>query len=249
MTGKTSTGPWQGMDFLPAGICIIDAGYVVRYWNACLEEWTGITAEEVIGQRITERFPALDRTTVISRIDQTLRGGAPSVFSSQIHTFVIPSYLQDGSARAQRTSLIPLATDMEGLYHAMFICEDVSALTEQVKAFREMRNNTLYELEERKKAEMEMKDAYEDLLSFLLEYLSELSEGARNASDDLDAVVKSIEAGTAEDQDIRTCLLRVMDTSTSLERTLSDLAVAVAERKKEIPDVFKKSLIERGYTS
>ncbi|HDS63995.1 MAG TPA: PAS domain-containing protein, partial [Methanofollis liminatans] len=133
------------MDLLPVGICIVDDSLTVRYWNACLEEWTGTPATEIVGQKVTEHFPGLKKAGFIDRIEQVLQGGAPTVFSSQIHTCLIPSHFPDGTIRVQRTTLIPLETGEKGRFNAMFVCEDVSALTQQVKSYRAMRNQTLHE--------------------------------------------------------------------------------------------------------
>ena len=48
-------------DSVPVGIFIIDSNYRVIFWNACLEDWTGVLREEVLDRRITKYVPELDK--------------------------------------------------------------------------------------------------------------------------------------------------------------------------------------------
>ncbi|MDK2973665.1 MAG: hypothetical protein PWP08_36 [Methanofollis sp.] len=220
------------MDLLPVGICIIDEGLKVRYWNTCLEEWTGMPTADMLGQDLTEHFPGLKKSGVIERIRQVLQGGAPAVFSSQIHICLIPSYFPDGTMRVQRTTLIPLNTGSEGHFNAMFVCEDVSALTEQVKSVRAMRNQTLHELEERRKAELALIAAHEDLRTYLAENTSRLRNSLNNAADDLKMIRQEMEAGDRDG--VGTKLRDVIVTIESIEKRLSELNEAARERQREI---------------
>ncbi|EJG06507.1 PAS sensor protein [Methanofollis liminatans DSM 4140] len=235
-----SARAWEGMDLLPVGICIVDDSLTVRYWNACLEEWTGTPAAEIVGQKVTEHFPGLKKAGFIDRIEQVLQGGAPTVFSSQIHTCLIPSHFPDGTIRVQRTTLIPLETGDKGRFDAMFVCEDVSALTQQVKSYRAMRNQTLHELEERRKVELELRAANEDLRAYFAEHTSRLTEPLSGAAADLEAILQEMEAEERDSDAVREKLRDAIGTIRTTEKRLTEL-IEVA--RKEQQDVGQ----EQGY--
>jgi len=234
------------MDLLPIGICIVDDALKVRYWNACLEEWTRIPAADIIGQDLTEHFPGLKKSGVIDRIGQVLKGGAPTVFSYQIHTCLITSHLPDGTMRVQRTTLIPLDSDETDRFNAMFVCEDVSALTQQVKSFRAMRNQTLHELEERRKAELALSAANEDLRTYFAENISGLMNPLSNASADLETILQEIEKGTADLDDFGAKLSRVIGTIGSIEKRLAELNRAASEGQQKSRQAQRYFMPEQG---
>lgn len=233
---RRSDRAWEGMDFLPVGICIIDGDLRVRYWNACLEEWTGIPAAAVVGEEITEHFPGLKKAGVIERIGQVLQGGAPTVFSSQIHTCLIPSHFPDGTLRVQRTTLIPLESEEQGRFNAMFVCEDVSALTQQVKSYRAMRNQTLHELEERRRTELALRAENEDLRNYFAEHTSRLVKALDGAAADLQAVLEEMEGHDSDD--LRAKLRRVVGTIGSIEKGLVVLNEAAREEPQDTGGYF-----------
>jgi hypothetical protein len=224
------------MDFLPVGICIVDDVLRVRYWNVCLEEWTGTPAAGIVGQEITEHFPGLKKAGIIDRIRQVLEGGAPTVFSSQIHTCLIPSHFPDGTMRAQRTTLIPLETEEEGRFNAMFVCEDVSALTQQVKSFRAMRNQTLHELEERRKSELELRAANEDLRIYFAEHTSRLAKPLSGAAANLEAILRDIEAEAWDRNAVGAKLRDAIGIIRSTEKGLTELSGATREGQQDAGD-------------
>lgn len=247
MTTGGSAGAWQGMDFLPVGICIIDPGFRVCYWNACLEEWTGISAAGILGEEITTLFPSLKRSVITERINQVLQGGAPIVFSSQIHHSIIPSCLPDGKMRIQHTTLIPVAGKEEGTHNAMIVCEDVSTLTREVVAYRETKNKLVKELDERIKAENERKAAQEALLAYLIESASRVVHPAENIRADLEGIVGDLDAGEWRPEEIRMQIQVEIGTIRAIEENLAELIRAATGGQEEIPEAFRKFLLKMGY--
>jgi len=162
------------------------------------------------------------------------------VFSSQIHTCLIPSHFPDGTIRVQRTTLIPLETGDKGRFNAMFVCEDVSALTQQVKSYRAMRNQTLHELEERRKVELELRAANEDLRAYFAEHTSRLTEPLSGAAADLEAILQEMEAEARDSDAVREKLRDAIGTIRTTEKRLTEL-IEVA--RKEQQDVGQ----EQGY--
>ncbi|WP_067052762.1 PAS domain-containing protein [Methanofollis ethanolicus] len=249
METRGSVGAWQGMDFLPVGICIIDPEFRVCYWNACLEEWTGIPTDEIRGEEITVRFPSLKRPVITERINQVLQGGAPIVFSSQIHHYLIPSCLPDGKMRIQRTTLIPVASEEEGRSNVMIVCEDVSTLTREVVAYRATKNNLTHELEERIKAEKELKAAQEALLAYLIESASRVMHPAETVRADLEGIIGDLDTGDWRPEEIRMQLQVEIGTIGAIEENLAELIKAATGGRRDIPEIFRKFLLEKGYES
>jgi PAS domain S-box-containing protein len=247
MATRGSAGAWQGMDFLPVGICIIDPAFRVCYWNACLEEWTGIPADDIRGEEITARFPSLKRSVITERINHVLQGGAPIVFSSQIHHYLIPSCLPDGKMRIQHTTLIPVAGEEEGTYNAMIVCEDVSTLTREVVAYRAAKNKLVKELDERIKAESELKAAQEALLAYLIESASRVVHPAENIRANLEGIVGDLDTGDVRLEEIRMQIQVEIGTIRAIEENLAELIKAATGGRGEIPEAFRKFLLEKGY--
>ncbi len=47
------------LDYVHLGVMVLDREMRVLFWNACLEEWTGLSREEVLGRDLRERLPQL----------------------------------------------------------------------------------------------------------------------------------------------------------------------------------------------
>ena len=142
------------LDHLPQGICIIQSDWRVVMWNACMEDWTGIRKEDIIGQPIGQRFSHLNEPQYASRLEMLFSGGPPVTFAPQFHPHLIPCSLPDGTPRFQRAiaKSIPIGEDEQDWY-AMLVVEDVTPLTRQVRESHRLRQETLKEMEVRKEAE------------------------------------------------------------------------------------------------
>ncbi len=152
---------WKVLDYLPVGVCILDTDLRIRYWNKRLEEWTGTAADEIVGDCITERFPGMNQPHYLERIRQVLTTSMPAIFSSQLHRNFIPSKRGDGTHRTQQATVMALDEgDCQSPY-ALIVIEDVTDLVAEVRAFREMRDRALLEVQERKKAEQALSEANE----------------------------------------------------------------------------------------
>jgi PAS domain S-box-containing protein len=152
---------WKVLDYLPVGICIFDTDLRIRYWNRRLEDWTGIPADEIVGECITERFPGVNQPHYLERIRQVFTTSMPAIFSSQIHRQFIPSKRTDGTLQIQQTTVMALDRENCQSPYALVVIEDVTDLVTEVRAFREMRDRALLEVRERKKAEQALSEANE----------------------------------------------------------------------------------------
>ncbi|MBA3921671.1 MAG: response regulator, partial [Nostocaceae cyanobacterium] len=147
------------------GVCALQSDGVVLFWNTCLEDWTKIPREQILGTQITERFPHLARPIYTSRFQQIFQGGPPTIFSAQLHKYVIPAPLPQGRWRIQHTTVTSVpAFDGNGFY-ALLSIQDVTDLTNRVQEYRELRDRALTEVQERQRAEMELVEAREAALA------------------------------------------------------------------------------------
>ncbi len=139
-------------DLLPIGICRIDSACTVTLWNMTLERWTGVRSDEIFGKEIFSFFPELDTPLMRRRICEALESRTPQILSSRFTSRFFPVRIGGSEALFQKTSLIPDDNDdtSPGL---LIILEDVTGMTRQVMAYRQMKDTAISEVEERKKTE------------------------------------------------------------------------------------------------
>lgn len=140
------------LDQIPLGAFVLDSDRTVLFWNCCLEEWTKIPKNKILGTSIYEYFPHLNQPRYASRLEQIFEGGPPTIFSSQLHKYVIPVPLPENKCRIQHTTVTAVpALDGNGFY-ALFSIQDVTDLTFRVQEYRNLRDRALAVAEERQKA-------------------------------------------------------------------------------------------------
>jgi len=142
------------LDNLPLGVMVLRHDFTVAFWNSLLEEWTGIGRHDMIGSRITDRYPHLGESRYADRIAPLFDGGPSAIFSSQLHQRFLPTDLGNGRGRIQHTTVTPLQLGDE--IHALVAVQDVTDLTRLAQDSRALHQQALREIEERKKAEEEL---------------------------------------------------------------------------------------------
>ena len=142
-------------DKLPIGVCILDANYTVIYWNMNLEEWTGVIRSEIVDKSILDFFPKFNGDIYRLRLESIFKGGAPVVFSSHLHKSLFNPY--HNFEIIQHTTVSPLKKDDDTGYYAMFAVENVTELTRRMQEYRAIKDSALQEVENRKKAEEQVK--------------------------------------------------------------------------------------------
>lgn len=163
------------LDRVPIGVCVLQSDKIVLFWNGCLEQWTKILRNKILGTCITDYFPILDRPKYANRLQQIFEGGPPTIFSSQLHKHLIFSPLPRGQSRIQHTTVTAVpALDGAG-YYALLSIQDVTDLTWQIQDYRNLRDRALVEVKERKKAEDALLQVEADIRN-ALEKEKELSE-------------------------------------------------------------------------
>jgi signal transduction histidine kinase/ActR/RegA family two-component response regulator len=141
------------LDQIPLGTCVLRADYMVMFWNGCLEEWTKIPRQDILGRSMVEFFPHFDQPNYVRRFQQIFQGGAPAIFSSQFHRHLIPAPLPQGGNRIQHTTITATPTLQKDAFYALLSIQDVTELTVQAQRYRQMRDQAIVESEQRRLAQ------------------------------------------------------------------------------------------------
>ena len=150
-----TNGIFIALDNIPLGTIVLCRNFKVVFWNVLMEEWTGILREEIVGKNITDYYANLADRRYIDRITPLFDGGPSVIFSSQLHRKFIPTALIDGSDRIQHTTVTPLHFGNE--IYALVSIQDVTELTKLAQDSRALHNQALLEIENRKKAEVQLR--------------------------------------------------------------------------------------------
>ncbi len=132
---------YEALDYLPLGLLVLDADLRVLFWNTCLEDWTGIARSEMLGSRLSVRFPHFAETRYVARLANVLATAAPTVLSSQLHPHLLPCPLRGGRRRVLHTvaAAVP-AFDRDGS-HLLLALQDVTNLSDALSALEAARDD------------------------------------------------------------------------------------------------------------
>lgn len=119
------------LEYMPQGVMILDADMVVRFWNTCMADWTGLPRERTVGQPVSSLFPAFGTPRYTMRLAPIFDGGPPTVFSSQLHPHLVPCPLPSGRQRILHTVVAPVPAGQA--YHALFVAQDVTSLADAIQ--------------------------------------------------------------------------------------------------------------------
>ncbi|WP_243311751.1 GGDEF domain-containing protein [Fundidesulfovibrio agrisoli] len=147
---------FRHMDFLPLGILVLDQGMRVRFFNACLEFWSGLRRDKVLGRQVQEVFPNLTRGTVLPRLDDIFLGGPPAVFSYHLHNHLIPSPLPDGGLRLQHGVAYGVKGGDGGVERVILSLQDVTELHTRLSDNLRITRELETEIEARKAMEAKL---------------------------------------------------------------------------------------------
>ncbi len=147
------------LDHSPIGMCVVDDKYNVIFWNKCLADWTEKTKVEMIGKSLFEFYPHLKQPKFKLRLDNIFSGGAPTIFSAQLHKYTFQAYLPNKEIRIQHTTVTAVPGREEGEYFALFAVEDVTEMTHRIKDYKVMHDKVIEENKQRQIVEQRLKES------------------------------------------------------------------------------------------
>jgi diguanylate cyclase (GGDEF)-like protein/PAS domain S-box-containing protein len=159
------------LDHVPMGVFVLRDDSTVLFWNRCLEQWTKMARDAVVGTNFDDLFDTLSKPIVRLRLQTVFEGGPPTIFSSQLHNYIVPAPLRSGKMRTQHTIVAAVRAPSGNGFYALFTVQDVTDLTSRLEDYLAMRRHAETELKERKKAENELRQQQE-LLASILESLA-----------------------------------------------------------------------------
>lgn len=228
------------LEYLPVGICIIDRDYIIQIWNSCMEQWTGMERDTLIGSDLRDHFPQIGKETFQHRIEGVFTGGTPVIFSSRIHTCIFDAPLPGGRVRRQQTTVLPV--EYPTGYYAMFVCEDVTSLTDEIQAYRKMKDTALMELEKREQAEYNLRVANEDMLAYISEATVRLKTPVSLIEESLREILQDVEEGAGSTEELRTALKLQIHVAAIVVENLQTLTDAIIAGKKDIPAAYRNMI-------
>lgn len=155
--------PFEVLQHIYAGVFVLRKDYTIAFWNNCLEEWTGIVQDDILGANLFEHYPHLNTSMYKSRLQNIFKGGPPIVFSSQLHKNIIPSPLPDGQLRKQHTTVTSISPASEDGPFAIFVIEDVTDMIRRIQDYRFLCDKSLEEIKMRKWAEEALREVQAEL--------------------------------------------------------------------------------------
>jgi len=114
------------LDHMPVGVYVIDKDYIVRFWNNCMEDWTGIHKDYIKGDDLGNNFPSFNESRYRSRIESVFNGGPPIILSARLHKDIFPSPLPNGELRILNTTVTDVPASDGNSYDALFVAEDIT---------------------------------------------------------------------------------------------------------------------------
>lgn len=164
-------------DEIPIGIFVIDNDYKVLSWNIFLEDWTGISRDEITGKSLTDFFPMFGEKAYQIRIHEIFYGGLPVIFSSQLHKKLFNTPYSSRTNRDVETIVKAIQSPDSQNNNALFTLKDVSSLAAALEASYENQSK----LQEKEKELLEMNRYLEKRVRQRTQELQEAKEQAEES--------------------------------------------------------------------
>ncbi|MCP4253628.1 MAG: EAL domain-containing protein [Candidatus Scalindua sp.] len=153
---KLATDKYEILDHSPIGQFVLRKDYIVVFWNRCLETWTGISRDKIVGTKLTNHFPHLGEKKYTVRINSIFNSGPPIILSSQLHKHFIPSPLPGGKFRIHSTYITGVPALEDGELYAFVAMHDETSVTSALESNKDALKQLEEEVEVRKKAEEQL---------------------------------------------------------------------------------------------
>ncbi|MBF0318467.1 MAG: response regulator [Nitrospirae bacterium] len=139
----------QLLDMLNTGVAIIDKKLTVVYWNRWLTMQSGIKSDAIVGAKLLDFFPTLNKPSFLKSCKSIFTFGNFIFFSQKLHNYLFPFKLT-GQQPAnfeymqQSCTLGPLRDDNDTINYIFITIEDVTEIVtyalKQEWAEAELRN-------------------------------------------------------------------------------------------------------------
>ncbi|MCP4253625.1 MAG: EAL domain-containing protein [Candidatus Scalindua sp.] len=153
---KKTAAHFEVLDHSPIGQFVLSRDFVVIFWNKCLEDWSGIPKDQIVGTFLTTHFPHLESDKYAESIRDIFHSNQPIVFPSKLDEYFIPSPLPGGKFRIQNTFITRIPALAEGEYYAFFAIQDETNITEALEINKNALSQLKEEIEVRKQAEEQL---------------------------------------------------------------------------------------------
>ncbi len=144
------------LDHSPIGQFVLRKDCIVIFWNKCLEDWSGISRDKIVGTDLITHYPHLGRDKYADGIRTIFHSAQPIVFPSQFNEYFIPSPLPGGKFRIQNTFITRIPAQEEGEYYAFFAIQDETNITAALESNKSALSQLKEEVEVRKQAEEQL---------------------------------------------------------------------------------------------
>ncbi|MFC1735257.1 response regulator [Candidatus Hydrogenedentota bacterium] len=152
MSDLNATTNLKVLDFIPLGVCVLRRDSTVIFWNKCLEDWTEISRDIVVGTDLGEHFPHFNAPVYRDWLETIFNDRPSAAISAQLHGHIFPARLLNGKLRHQNTTVSAMpALNGDGC-HALIIVEDVTELTQHIADYHALRDKVLEETRQHEEA-------------------------------------------------------------------------------------------------
>lgn len=122
-------------DRVPVGIVVMDSGRRVKFWNLCIEHWTGIPRGDILHRPLTDFFPRFGEDRYRTRLELVQAGGPPAIFSYQINGSLFPHRDPRKMRRIQHATATHLRSEA-GEDLVMIALEDRTEVAQRIASAR-----------------------------------------------------------------------------------------------------------------
>ena len=153
---KKTAAQFQILDYSPIGQFVLRKDFVVIFWNKCMENWSGISKDQIVGTDLITHFPHIKSGKYTERIKEIFSSSQPLIFPSKFNEHFIPSPLPGGKFRIQNTFITRIPAPEEGEHYAFFAIQDETNITAALESNESALNQLKEEIEVRKQAEEQL---------------------------------------------------------------------------------------------
>ena len=152
------------LNYSEDGKLVIDRALTILFCNATIERWLNLKQASLVGRKLHECFPNLDRKRYTKRIEQVFNNRAPVKFSSQLHQYFIPVPLSDNQFQTQQTTIAVAESRKSQDLYALITIQDVTNHARAVEDYRQLLADLKLEASKRESAEAALREQAQDLM-------------------------------------------------------------------------------------